>query len=126
MSLLLLHLASILPAKPETNHHTTAMPAPKNETLQAQTQLVRNIEAALKVDVPDAMDLKFRGSLLRKATAEISELSSGFITRLHEAACDVKFPSEEVTEFRHALQRAIAKSLGLEAYKAKPTTAAKP
>lgn len=94
------------------------MPAPKNEALQAQTHLVRTIEAALKVAVPDPVDLKFRGSLLRKAAAEINDLAPAFIVRLHDAACDVKFPSDEVTVFRHALQAQIGKNLGLSAYKA--------
>lgn len=102
------------------------MATPKNETLQAQTQLVRHVEASLKVAVPDPTDLKFRGSLLRKAASEIPDLSSGFITRLYEAACDVKFPSPEVTEFRHALQHRIAKTLDLAAHKAPKQPATQP
>jgi hypothetical protein len=90
---------------------------PQNEELQAQTQLTRTIEAALKVAVPDADEIRFRGSLLRCATAQLSTLKPAFVTRLYEAACDVKFPSDEVTEFRKALQVVIARTLNLKQFR---------
>jgi hypothetical protein len=94
------------------------MPAkPQNEELQAQTQLTRTIEAALKVAVPDADEIRFRGSLLRCATAQLATLKPAFVTRLYEAACDVKYPSDEVTEFRKALQVVIARGLNLKQYR---------
>lgn len=52
------------------------MPAkPQNEELQSQTQLTRTIEAALKVAVPDADEIRFRGSLLRCAMAQLPSLN---------------------------------------------------
>ena len=90
----------------------------KDPTLQAQSQLVRAVEADLKVAVPDVTDLKFRGTLLRAAAAQIPTIPHGLAVRLFEAACDVKFPSDAVTEFRHALQHQIAKNLNLAAFKA--------
>jgi hypothetical protein len=95
-----------------------ATTTPKNPELQAQSQLVRAVEADLKVAVPDATDLKFRGTLLRAAAAQIPAMPPGLCVRLFQAACDVKFPSEAVTEFRHALQHQIAKNLNLSAFKA--------
>jgi len=91
--------------------------APKNEELQAQTQLTRTIEAALKVAVPDTEEIRFRSSLFRCASAQLSDLKPAFVTRMYEAACDVKFPSDEVTDFRLALQRIIATRLNLKQYR---------
>lgn len=90
---------------------------PKNEELQAQTHLTRMIEASLKVAVPDAIETRFRASLLNCAAAQLGVLKPAFVTRMYEAACDVKFPSEEVTEFRKALQRAIGRGLNLKQYR---------
>lgn len=59
-----------------------------------------------------------RATLMRAAAAKIGELSSGFIVRLYDAACEVKFPSSDVTDFRHVLQHQAAKNLGLAAFKA--------
>ena len=95
---------------------------PKNEELQAQTQLTRTIEAALKVAVPDADEIRFRGSLLRCATAQLPTLKPAFVTRMYEAACDVKFPDDQVTEFRKSLQNVIARKLGLKQYRNPPQT----
>lgn len=91
---------------------------PKNEALQAHTHLVRTIESSLKIDVPDETDLKFRGTLMRAAAAQIGSLSPAFIVRLYDAACEVKFPTSEVADFRHALQRQLGANLGLAAFKA--------
>ena len=94
------------------------MAPPKNDELQSQTHLIRTIEAALKVSVPDAEEIRFRGSLLRCAAAKLGELKPGFVIRLYEAACEVKFPSDEVTSFRKALQKAIGRNLELKTYRA--------
>lgn len=93
------------------------MATPKSDELQAQTHLTRTIEAALKVAVPDPEEIRFRQSLLNCATAQIATLKPSFITRLYEAACDVKFPSDEVTDFRKALQAAIGRSMGLKNFR---------
>lgn len=92
-------------------------PTPEKEKIQAQTHLTRTIESALKVAIPDPEEIRFRCSLLNCATKQLGTLKPAFITRLYEAACDVKFPSDEVTEFRKALQRAIGKSLNLAAHR---------
>lgn len=78
---------------------TTAAPTEKDK-LSEQTRLTRTIEASLKVAIPDPEEIRFRTSLLNCATAQLADLKPTFITRLYEAACDVKFPSDEVTEFR--------------------------
>jgi hypothetical protein len=102
-----------MPAKPTT---------PESENLQEQTRLVRIIEAALKVAVPDPEELRFRRSLLACATAQLADLKPPFVVRLYEAACDVKFPSDEVTSFRKSLQRTIGRSLSLKQYSQPATT----
>jgi N-acetylglucosamine kinase-like BadF-type ATPase len=94
----------------------TAANTEKDE-LQAQTRLTRTIEAALKVAIPDAEEIRFRSSLLACATAQLKTLKPTFITRLYEAACDVKFPSDEVTNFRKELQKAIGLSLNLKKFR---------
>lgn len=99
--------------------NTTTPKPPKNEELQASTHLVRTVESSLKIEVPDDTDLKFIGSLMRAATAQIGTLPASFIIRLYIAACDVKFPAAEVADFRHALQRQLGTNLGLAAYKEK-------
>ncbi len=93
------------------------MATPKNDELQAQTRLTRTIEAALKVAVPDAEEIRFRSSLLRCAEAQLGTLKEPFIIRMYEAACDVKFPSDEVTNFRKALQKAIGRNLNLKSFR---------
>jgi hypothetical protein len=96
---------------------TAAPPTPESEAIQQQTRLTRLIEAALKVAIPDPEELVFRGSLLRCAEAQFPVLKPSFIVRLYEAACDVKFPSDEVTDFRKALQRVIGLSMNLKQYR---------
>lgn len=91
---------------------------PKNEELSEHTHLVRACEASLKIGVPDPKEISFRRCLLSRAADELPNLKPVFVTRLYEAACDVKFPSDEVTEFRHRLQPSLARIHGLEAYKA--------
>jgi hypothetical protein len=90
---------------------------PKNEELSEQTHLIRAVAASLKIDVPDQKEINFRACLLLKTAAELPRLKAAFVIRLYEAACEVRFPSEEVTHFRHACQPALASIHGLEAYK---------
>lgn len=97
---------------------STTPPPAKSEELQDQTRLTRTVEAALKVALPDADELRFRGALLRCAISRLTGLKGAFITRMYEAACDVKFPSDDVTEFRKALQNNIARSLNLKQFRA--------
>lgn len=93
---------------------------PKNEQLQAQTQLVRTVEANLKIAVPDTTEIGFRDALLRTAAAELPKFSAVLVTRLYEAACNVNYPSPSVTWFRKRLQQAIARNLGLKALPTAP------
>lgn len=93
---------------------------PKNEELQEQTHLIRTVEAALQVDVPDTEEMQFRSSLLNYAQSVLATLKPAFLVRLYEAACAVKFPSEHVTGFRHALQRQLGTHLNLRAFRATP------
>jgi hypothetical protein len=88
-------------------------PTPKNEQLQASAQLVRTVEAALKIAVPDDTEIGFRDALIRTTADKLKDLNPNLVTRLYEAACDVKFPSASVTWFRKRLQQAIAKNLDL-------------
>jgi len=96
---------------------TTTATNTEKDKLQEQTRLTRTIEASLKVAIPDPEEIRFRTSLLACASAQLSQLKPAFITRLYESACDVKFPSDEVTDFRKALQRVIGKSLNLAAHR---------
>lgn len=85
----------------------------EKDLIQEQAQLTRIIEAALKVAIPDPEEIIFRTSLLARAGDRLPQLKPVFLTRCYEAACDVKFPSDEVTQFRKKLQVIIARSLGL-------------
>jgi len=98
----------------------------KSEELQETSQLVRKVQAAMKVAIPDDDEIRFRSSLLNYTTTRLGELSENQITRLYESACEVKFPSPEVAAFRKSLQHIIGLSLNLKNYRApKPTTTAK-
>lgn len=96
---------------------TTKAPNSEKDELSAQTQLTRLIEAHLKISVPDPDEIRFRASLLNCAIAKIAILKPAFITRLYEAACDVKYPSDEVTNFRKELQKVIGTNLNLKQYR---------
>jgi hypothetical protein len=71
----------------------------------------------LKIGVPDPKEIAFRTCLLRRAADELPRLPVVHVTRLYEAACGVGYPSEEVTQFRHACQPALASIHGLAPYK---------
>jgi hypothetical protein len=92
-------------------------PNSEKDELSSQTRLTRYIEASLKISIPDPDEIRFRTSLLACATAQLKNLKPAFVTRLYEAACDVKFPSDEVTEFRKALQRIIGTNLNLKKFR---------
>ena len=92
-------------------------PNTEKDLLQEQTRLTRYIEASLKIAIPDPEEIRFRKCLLACATIKLPELKPSFITRLFEAACDVKFPSDEVTSFRKELQKVIGRQLVLKQYR---------
>ena len=104
---------------------TASAPA-KNEELQEHAHLIRTVEAALKIAVPDDVELRFRGSLLRLTTSSLAKFKQSLVVRLFEAACDVKFPSADVTEFRHALEVQLGERLQLRSFRSPATTRSKP
>lgn len=106
-----------MPPKPTT---TT-----KNEELKGQSLLVRSVAATLEIKLPADTEKKFRGTLLRRATADLPGMPPGLLIRFFEAACSCDFPDPDVVAFRIACERALAPHLDLSSYKATPA-AAKP
>ena len=98
-------------------------PTTKDPILQRHTQIVRTIEANLKIRVDNAREAAFRTALLAEATTALPAMNQTLITRLYEASCGVEFPAQDIAEFRIHLQRQIAKNLGI---KAPPKTPASP
>jgi len=98
-----------MPAKPTTT---------KDPLLQEQTRLVRSVEANLKVVTQDATELRFRGSLIRKVTADLPQINPSLVTRLYEAVCDIEFAPPEIVELRKQLQAAIGHQLNLKEHAA--------
>ena len=96
------------------------MTEPNKDQLTAQTHLIRAVEAALQVAIPDSEELRFRRSLMRCAAAQLDALKPAFIIRLYEAACAVKFPSDDVSDLRKSLQTSLGKSFGLKAFRQAP------
>lgn len=90
----------------------------KDPVLQEQTRLVRIAESNLKVKTEDAMELRFRATLLRKIQADLAGMNASLVTRLYEAVCEVEFPKEELQNFRKALQDRIARNLSLKEHAA--------
>lgn len=92
--------------------------ATKNEELQGQSQLTRTVIAALEIKVPAPKDIRFRGSLLRKATAELSSTPPQFLIRLFEAAASTDYPDADVVAFRQALETQLGKHFNLAEFRA--------
>ena len=92
--------------------------ATKNEELQGQSHLTRTVIAALEIKVPATKDIRFRGSLLRKATAELAATTPVFLIRLFEAAATTDYPDSDVVEFRQALETQLGKHFNLAEFKA--------
>jgi hypothetical protein len=102
------------------------MPPTKNDELKGQSHLVRIVAATLDIKLPAEKEILFRGSLLRKAKAELAGLSPQFLVRLFESAAGTDFPDADVVEFRQDLEIHLARYLDLAQFKAsRPTTAAK-
>lgn len=93
--------------------------------LQRHTRLVRNVEANLKLVLPDTAieDLRFRTALLFSAGAEAKHMNDTLVTRLYEAVCAIEFAKEDVREFRTRIQRVLGKRLQL---KSRPATTPNP
>jgi hypothetical protein len=94
--------------------------APKDPALLAQTNLVRILEANLKVITQSEPDLIFRRQLIKQVASQAETMNPGLITRLYEAVCAVEFPKGDVVKLRDKLQTVIAGNLSFPALAAKP------
>jgi len=92
--------------------------ATKDPASQESAHLVRSVIANLKIAFLEPLELKFRRSLLLGAEAALPGFSTAQIIRLYEAACEVKFASDDVKDFRMKLQSLIAKHHDLKRFKA--------
>jgi hypothetical protein len=90
---------------------------PKDPEAQESSHLVRSVVANLKISFLEPLELKFRRSLLLGAEAALGGFTTAQIIRLYEAACEVKFASDDVKEFRMRLQTIIAKHHDLKRFK---------
>lgn len=97
---------------------------PKDPALLAQTNLVRILEANLKVITQSEPDLIFRRNLIRQVAGQTETMNAGLVTRLYEAVCAVEFPKGDVVKLRDKLQTVIAGNLSFPTPAAKPATAA--
>lgn len=93
------------------------MATAKDPEIQALSHVIRNVVANLNIAFPEQDELRFRTSLISHCVELIPDLSPSQVTRLYEAACEVKFASEDVKDFRDKLQRSIGKSLNLARFK---------
>ena len=94
------------------------MATTKNEELQGQSQLTRTVIAALDIKVPAPKDIRFRGSLLRKATSELASTPPQFLIRLFESTASTDYPDADVVAFRQALENQLGKHFNLAEFKA--------
>lgn len=101
------------------------MATTKDPQVQEQSHLIRSVIANLNISFPEADELKFRTSILLCVQECLGNLSAAQITRLYEAACEVKFASDDVKAFRSNVQLVIAKNLNLARFKAARKAAAK-
>lgn len=90
----------------------------KDPALLAQTNLVRLLEANLKVITQDEQELRFRRELIKQIGIQADTMNPGLITRAYEAVCAVEFPKNDVTRLRLKLQQVIAANLQFPAAKA--------
>lgn len=96
---------------------TTTPKTTRSEELTSQSQLVRTVEANLKIHtLEDPLEKRFRTSLLARAEEALREMPQGLVTRLYEAACDVKYSTPDVINFRNGLHKQIGHHLGLRKF----------
>jgi hypothetical protein len=96
--------------------------APKDPALLAQTNIVRLLEANLKVITQDDAALLFRRNLIRQVAAASETMNPGLICRAYEAVCAVEFPKNDVTKLRVKLESVIGGILSFPAPKPAPAT----
>lgn len=94
---------------------------PKDPALLAQTNLVRLLEANLKVITQDEMELQFRRSLIKSVASQLDTMNPGLVTRVYEAVCAVEYPKNDVTKLRVKVQSVIAGNLAFAAPKPAPS-----
>lgn len=87
------------------------------EEIKELSQLVRTVEANLKIRVPSTEDMQFRASLLAKVRAELPTMPHNFIVRLYESACDVEHPDDSISALRTALQRSLGTTYALRQFR---------
>lgn len=92
----------------------------KDPALLAQTNLVRLIEANLKVITQDEAELQFRRSLIKSIATQADTMNPGLLTRVYEAVCAVEFPKNDVQKLRLKLQSVLSANLGFPEPKPAP------
>ncbi len=92
----------------------------KDPALLAQTNLVRLIEANLKVITQDETELQFRRALIKSVAGQLDTMNPGLVTRVYEAVCAVEYPKNDVTKLRVKVQSVIAANLTFPAPKPAP------
>ena len=97
------------------------IPALKDPALLAQTNIVRLLEANLKVITQDEAALIFRRNLIKSVASAADGMNPGLITRAYESVCAVEFPKGDVVKLRVKLESVIATHLSFP-----PTKAAAP
>ncbi len=94
---------------------------PKDPALLAQTNLVRLLEANLKVITQDEAALIFRRNLIKQVAAQTETMNPGLITRAYEAVCAVEYPKGDVVKLRVKLEAVIGANLSFPTPPAAPT-----
>jgi hypothetical protein len=94
------------------------MATTKDPEAQELSHLVRNVIANLGIAFLEPDEKKFRCSLLLAAQDCFGKFTTAQIVRLYEAACDVKFATDDVKSFRVKLQAVVAKHHDLIRYRA--------
>jgi hypothetical protein len=102
------------------------MATSKDPEAQELSHLVRSVIANLGIAFLEPDEKKFRCSLLLAIQDCIGKLTAAQIVRLYEAACDVKFATDDVKAFRVNLQAVVAKQHDLIRYRATRRAATTP
>lgn len=93
-----------------------------SETTKENSILVRTIEAAAKIKFPNEVEKRFQDSAFRKGLESIPSLEIGHVLRLHEAMCDLEFPSDDARALRAGVMFALGKQQNLKAFPRRTAT----
>lgn len=89
------------------------------EELQEHAGLVRDIIAGCGVDYPaDDYERDIRDAYFRKAYALINDIEIVHVRRIHEALCEMKFPTATALGLRRATFTRLAQHHRLKDYRA--------